>query len=440
MPKHSITPDDLIRKIKSRNIKIAVVGLGYVGLPLAVEFARNGIAVIGIDINPAKIKGLRAGKSHVQDVPDKDIADIVKNKKLIVTTKFESVKSVQAIIICVPTPLNRVKEPDLSFILHATDGIRKYLTRGQIIILESTTYPGTTEEVILPKLTRKGYRVGEDFFLCFSPERIDPGNQKFPMPVIPKVVGGITPQCVKVATALYGQVFYRVVPVSSSRTAEMAKLLENTFRIVNIGLINELAMIAERLGVDIWEAIDAAKTKPFGFMPFYPGPGVGGHCIGIDPIYLSWKAKRHGFDVRFIELAREINTNMPAYVVRRITEVVSKRLKKDTKKTSVLIVGVTYKRNVADTRESPAIEIIEQLLGKKFQVTYFDKFVPSLRFKHVNLKSKPLTENEIKKHDIAVIVTDHSDIDYGMVIKHSKVVLDTRNVLRSFQSAKVVRL
>jgi len=387
-----------------------------------------------------KIKSLQAGRSYIQDVADFDVRNVINRKQLKLSTTFRCIQSVDAIIICVPTPLNRVKEPDLSFILEAINDVAKHINKNKIVILESTTYPGTTEEVILPKLENRGFKVGEDFYLCFSPERLDPGNKKFPFAVIPKVVGGITATCTQVGVALYSQIFYRVVPVSSSRTAEMTKLLENTFRIVNIGLVNELATIAERLGVDIWEAIDAAKTKPFGYMPFYPGPGVGGHCIGIDPIYLSWKAKTHGFNIRFIDLAREINTAMPLYVVTRIKDILEKKGKKKIKQVSILVVGVTYKPDVSDTRESPAFEIMERLLKAKARVAYHDPLIPTLKVNGTTLKSQAIGNSQLKAYDFTVIITHHSTIDYQKLVKHSRLILDTRNALKAFKTSKIFKL
>jgi len=344
------------------------------------------------------------------------------------------------VIVCVPTPLNRVQEPDLSHILDATSKIKAYLHKQQLVILESTTYPGTTDEVILKILSETGLQVGRDFFLCFSSERIDPGNKKFPAPMIPKVIGGITPACTKLGSLLYGQVFYKVVTVSSARTAEMAKLLENTFRIINIGLINELATIARSLKVDIWEVIDAAKTKPFGYMPFYPGPGVGGHCIGIDPMYLSWKAKKHGFNIRFIELAREINMHMPDYVVDRIQSALARKHRKAIQRSKILVLGVTYKRDVDDTRESPAFEIIKKLISLGANVSYHDPFVPKIQIESHKLKSQQLSKREVKSHDLVLILTDHSAINYGQIAHDAKSIFDTRNVMKRYHSPNVIKM
>ncbi len=431
---------NLESRIKGKRAKVAIIGLGYVGLPLAVEFAKKGVQIIGIDISQEKVHSVNSGKSYILDVSSKEIAKVVKSKKLTATVNFSKLKEADAVIVCVPTPLNRVKEPDLSFILGATEQIAKHLQKGQLIVLESTTYPGTTDEVILKRLSSPRMKVGRDFFLCFSPERIDPGNRNFPVPSIPKVVGGITPKCTRLAALLYGQVFTKVVPVSSARTAEMAKLLENTFRIVNIALVNELATIAGALGVDVWEAIDAARTKPFGYMPFYPGPGVGGHCIGIDPIYLSWKAKTHGFNVRFIDLAREINTNMPHYVVEKTQQELAKRKGKAINQAKILLMGLTYKRDVEDTRESPAFEIIEELVKLGAKVAYHDPYVPYIQFNHFSAHSKKLTGSEIAKYDMVLIVTDHTSIDYPLILKHAKLILDTRNVMKNYKNKKLIKL
>lgn len=430
----------LQQKIKSGKAQVAVIGLGYVGLPLAVGFAERGVSVTGIDMDSKKVRQVQAGKSYIRDISASRVRAAVKKGRLRATSDSHALRVMDAVIVCVPTPLNRVKDPDLSYIIHAADSIAKHLRRGQLIILESTTYPGTTDEVLLPKLERKGLKAGRDFFLCFSPERIDPGNKRFPLSEIPKVVGGITPACTDLAAALYGRIFSKVVRVSSARTAEMTKLLENTFRIVNIGLINELAMIAGALGVNIWESIDAAKTKPFGYMPFYPGPGVGGHCIGIDPIYLSWKAKTHGLNIRFIDLARDVNSNMPRYVVQRIQRELATRQKKAIRGAKILILGITYKRDVEDTRESPAFEIIEELHQLGARVAYHDPFVPSVQFDAISLKSRPLTPQEIKRHDLAVIVTDHSGIRYDLLRKHARLILDTRHVIKNASINQVAML
>ena len=430
----------LREKVRKKTATVAIVGLGYVGLPLAVEFSKVGFTVLGIDVDRSKVKTLLRGHSYIEDVTAEAVHENVRKRIFKPTTRFELLKEADAVIICVPTPLNRVKEPDLSYILSATAQISKCLHRGQLVILESTTYPGTTDEVILPELRKSRFKVGHDFFLCFSPERIDPGNKKFPVPTIPKVVGGVTPACTRLGSLLYGEVFNRVIPVSSARTAEMTKLLENTFRIVNIGLVNELATVAGSLGVNIWEAIEAASTKPFGFMPFYPGPGVGGHCIGIDPIYLSWKAKIHGFNIRSIELAREINANMPRYVVERAQRELVQKQKKAINQASILIVGVSYKKDVGDTRESPAFEVVEYLHELGAKVAYHDPYVPKVDLPSIQLRSKALIESEIKRYDMVLILTDHSSVDYAMLLKASKLIFDVRNVMKRFSAKKVVKL
>jgi len=430
----------LEKKLNARDVSVAIIGLGYVGLPLAVQFAERGAKVFGIDLDMKKINSLNKGVSYIQDVPTAKVQRVTQRGNLKASNNYQALKKVDAVIICVPTPLNRAKDPDLSFIIKAADEIAHFLRKGQIIILESTTYPGTTDEVILPKLEASGLKAGKDFFLCFSPERIDPGRKDLPISLIPKVVGGITPKCTKLGSVLYGIVFDKVVQVSSARTAEMAKLLENTFRIVNIGMINELATIAGALGIDIWEVIDAAKTKPFGFMPFYPGPGVGGHCIGIDPIYLSWKAKTHGFNIKFIDLARDVNANMPHYVVQKIQELLARNEKKAINQARVLILGVTYKRDVADIRESPALEVIEELSRLGGKVSYSDSFVPEIKFDKIALKSVALTPKMLKHHDLVAILADHSSVQYSSVVKHSRLILDTRNVLKKIRSEKIVKL
>lgn len=427
-------------KIKDRNACVAIIGLGYVGLPLACTFAERGFSVFGIDTDKKKIASLKRGTSYVSDLSSERLKGVLKSGKLILAANDIFLSKADAIIVCVPTPLNRLRDPDLSILLEAVGTIKSRLRRGQLIVLESTTYPGTTEEIILPILEEKGLKVGEDFFLCFSPERIDPGNSDFFTNNIPKVVGGVTKECSKTGALLYDEIIPDVVKVSSPRTAEMAKLLENTFRIVNIGLINELAVAAKSLDIDIWEAIDAAKTKPFGFMPFYPGPGVGGHCIGVDPLYLSWKARFHGTDLHFIELARRVNAEMPQYVVSQIVYALSQHQKKAVKDAKILILGVSYKKDISDTRESPAIEILEKLNSLGAKLNYHDPYVPELSNEKIHLKSKKLSAKNIKEHDIVVVVTNHSQIDYEEVLKRSRLIFDTRNVLKGMKSPKIVRL
>ncbi|MCM8774814.1 MAG: nucleotide sugar dehydrogenase [Candidatus Omnitrophica bacterium] len=428
------------QKIQSRKAQIAVIGLGYVGLPLAVVFAQKGYRVVGIDTNGQRIDCVNQGKSYIGDVPTAELAAIVRQGRLRATTDTKVLRDVDVVIVCVPTPLNRVKDPDISFIVEATNSIHGTLHAGELIILESTTYPGTTDEVILPALEKSGLKVGEDFYLCFSPERIDPGNRDFKTQNIPKVVGGITPACSRLAGLLYRQITPSVVRVSSSRTAEMTKLLENTFRIVNIGLMNELAQAAGSLNVDIWEAIDAAKTKPFGYMPFYPGPGIGGHCIGVDPIYLSWKARMHGSSLHFIELARRVNAEMPRYVVNRSVHVLNRYSGKAISRSKVLVLGITYKRDVEDTRESPALEILSELKALGAEISYHDPMVPEIRHEGIHLISQPLTAAFLKKQDLVILVTDHSTVNYKRVLAASRLIFDTRNKLSKFKSSKIVRL
>ncbi len=431
----------LLQKIKSKKAKIAVIGLGYVGLPLACEFAKNGFTVTGVDLDGSRIRTLQEGKSYIADVPGEEIAKLVKAGRLKGVSDYQVIgDTVDVVIICVPTPLNRFKDPDMSFIVSAADQIEKRLHQGELVILESTTYPGTTEEVILPQLEKSGLKVGEDFFLCFSPERIDPGNEKYKTSNIPKVVGGVTPACTELAAALYSNITTEVVPVSSSRTAEMTKLLENTFRIVNIGLVNELARAAENLKVNIWEAIDAAKTKPFGFMAFYPGPGIGGHCIGVDPIYLSWKARVHGTDLHFIELARRMNAEMPKYVVSKAVYALNQHLGKAISRSKVMLLGLSYKKDVSDTRESPALDILEELKHLGAEISYHDPFVPQMKYESLSLKSLPLTAETLKKQDLIIITTNHSAFNYSMIVKNSKLIFDTRNVLKKFNESNIVRL
>ena len=432
---------NLNHKIRTRRARIAVIGLGYVGLPLVVALVKKGFSVLGVDLNESRVAAIRRGTSYIEDIPSEDIREGLRRGRLSVASDAELLGTVDAVIICVPTPLNRVKDPDLSFILSATESVGRHLKKGQLIILESTTYPGTTEEIVLPALERSGMKVGRDFFLCFSPERIDPGNKRFPLTKITKVVGGITPQCTKMGVALYGSTMERVIPVSSARTAEMAKLLENTFRIVNIGLVNELAQVADKLGVNIWEAIQAASTKPFGYMPFYPGPGIGGHCIGVDPLYLSWKARLHGVDIHFIELARRINAGMPRFVVERAVYTLNARARKAVSGSRILVLGLAYKRDVSDTRESPAIEIIQELKTLGAKVSYHDPYVPSVKNEKFELKSEPLTPANLRAKALVILTTDHSRFNYALIAKHARLIFDSRNVAHpAFRSKKVIRL
>ena len=431
----------ILSRLKSKQAKVAIIGLGYVGLPLALAFARKKFKVTGVDIDERRVNKILGGQSYVEDIPSKVLSRAVQSGKLKASVDPQALKDADVIVVCVPTPLNRVKDPDLSNILEATEAIRSCLRGGQLIILESTTYPGTTEEVVQPALEKSGLKAGEDFFLCFSPERIDPGNKKFPLNKIPKVVGGINPVSTRLGCAFYAHVTSKVIPVSSARTAEMAKLLENTFRIVNIGLINELAQAAEHLKINIWEAVEAASSKPFGFMPFYPGPGIGGHCIGVDPIYLSWKARLQGVDLHFIELARRVNAQMPHFVVERAVFTLNARLQKAISGSKILVLGVAYKRDVADTRESPAFEILHGLKKLGARVNYHDPYVPEIKNERLSLRSLGLTPANLRSQDLVMVVTDHSGVNYGTIAKYARLIFDTRNISHpSFSKDKVVRL
>jgi len=426
-------------KISKKKANIAVVGLGYVGLPLAVSFAKAGFSVCGIDTDLDRVKKVSKAIKYVSDVSSQDLKKLLKNGTLKSTTDFRVIKKSDVIIICVPTPLKKKYQPDISFILNAVRKIKKFMDRDKLVILESTTYPGTTEEIILPILESSKLKCGKDFYLVFSPERIDPGNKIFSINRIPKVIGGVTENSARLANLLYSKIIKRTIIVSSSRTAETVKLLENTFRIVNIGLINEMAMMADKLNINIWEVIDAAKTKPFGFMAFYPGPGVGGHCIPKDPLYLYWKAKKFGFDSRFIKLASQLNSSMPEYIIARV----GKNLKKSNKiirKSRILVIGVTYKKDIKDLRKSPSIDIIELLMRKKAKVSYFDPYIPYLKIGEINLKSVKLTKSTLNKSDCVIIATDHKSVNYNYILKNSKSIFDTRGVLKNIKNKKVVRL
>ena len=417
---------DLIAKAGRRQIQFGIVGLGYVGLPLAVELAQAGYRVLGFDINPDVVEGLNAGRSHVKDVSD---AELQKQcERFSATTDMSRLSEPDAISICVPTPLSKFKDPDVSFIVAATDAVKRRLRRGQAIILESTTYPGTTREIMLPALESTGLTVGQDFFLAFSPERVDPGNQHFRTRNTPKVVGGITEDCRRVAVALYQPAIDTLVPVSTTEAAELVKLLENTFRSVNIGLVNEMAIVCDKLGVDVWEVIDAAATKPFGFMKFLPGPGLGGHCIPIDPHYLAWKMRGLNYKTRFIDLAGELNTEMPMFWVRKLAEALNSQ-GKAVRGASVLVLGVAYKRDIEDIRESPALDIIRLLQGQGARVTYFDPHVPRFREDGREFRSVELTPAVVAAADCVMIVTDHSAVDYHMIKHTAQLVVDTRNAI-----------
>lgn len=429
---------ELHGKIKSRKLKAGIIGLGYVGLPLAVEFAKAGVEVHGIDIDSRKVDAIRKGKSYIQDVPSREVEKLVSEKKLHATSDFSVLRELDTVNICVPTPLRKSKDPDISYIVSAAQEIARYFHKGMLVILESTTYPGTTEEVILPMLEAKRLKVGRDFFLAFSPERVDPGNPQYQTRNIPKVVGGATSACTRLAAAFYELAIAKVHPVSSCASAEMVKLLENTFRSVNIGLVNELCLMSEKLGADIWEIIDAAATKPFGFMPFYPGPGLGGHCIPIDPHYLAWKARIHGFNPRFIELASAVNAEMPEFVVRKVQAILNEK-GKAIKGAKILVLGLSYKKNVDDIRESPALEILELLEKNGAAVSYSDPHVPELTLHGRTHRSVSLTSAK-KKFDMAVLVTDHSGFDYAAIAKSFPLILDTRNAFRGIAAKNIRRI
>ena len=422
--------DELIFKIMNRKAEIGIIGLGYVGLPLAMALSEAGFKVTGYDISKEKIKLLNAGKSDIDDIPDKQVKSAVESGNFRATDEPKSIAQMDVLSICVPTPLSKTKDPDVRYILAAVDWVKKYFKRGALVILESTTYPGTTQELIQPLLEERGMTCGQDFFLAFSPERVDPGNPKFHTVNTPRVVGGITPSCTKVAKIFYEQTITAVCAVSSTQAAEMVKLLENTFRSVNIGLVNETALMCERLGIDVWEIIDAASTKPFGFMPFYPGPGLGGHCIPIDPHYLSWKLKSLNYYARFIELAGEINSKMPEYVVERIMGLLNRKSARSLNKTNILVLGVAYKRDIKDLRESPALDVIKLLEDKGAKVVYNDPYVPVFNWKGGKFKSTKLTEAVVKKADLVVILTDHTDYNYQWVVDHAKLIFDSRNATK----------
>ena len=419
-------------KLASRQARLGVIGLGYVGLPLCVEMAEAGFSVVGIDADPRKIVEIKAKRSYIGDVPTPVLEKIVSSGKFDATTDPSVLATCDAVSICVPTPLSKTKDPDVSYILDAVKGIKQHLRRGQLIVLESTTYPGTTDELIRAELESDEMRVGRDFFLAFSPERIDPGNRTHGTRNTPKVVGGITPRCTELAVTLYSQFIERVVPVSSARTAEMVKLLENTFRSVNIALVNELASMCDVLGIDAYEVIDAAATKPFGFLPFYPGPGLGGHCIPIDPHYLAWKLKAHDFTARFIGLAAEVNQRMPELVVEKVSAGLNHQ-GKPVKGSRIIALGVAYKRDVSDMRESPALSVIKLLQDRGGRVTYHDPYVPEMTMEHGSMASVPLTDEALRLADCVVVLTDHSSFDIPHIVANSRLVVDTRNVTRGLE-------
>jgi len=427
----------LQHKILEKRARVGIVGLGYVGLPLAVEFARAGFTVTGIDISQEKTRRVNAGDSYVGDIPSDTLQPLVESGKLRATSDFSAVLELDTINICVPTPLRKTKDPDMSFIVSSCQEIARHFHAGQLVILESTTYPGTTDEVVLPILSKSGLIVGRDFFLCFSPERVDPGNPQFQTANIPKVVGGCTPVCTAMGRLFYSQALEQVVPVSSTQVAEMVKLLENTFRMINIGLVNEIALMCDRMDINVWEVIDAAATKPFGFMPFYPGPGLGGHCIPIDPFYLSWKTKQAGIEARFIELAGYINGQMPHFVTDKVQNALND-VAKPIKGSRIHMMGVAYKRNIDDMRESPALDILLLLDRRGAILSYSDPYVPNLRLDGLHLEAQP--ETAAAEADCVVIVTDHAGFDYRALVERAALIVDTRNALKGYNSPKIVRL
>ena len=429
----------LIEKIKTKEARIGIIGLGYVGLPLVIEFCKAGFKVNGFDIDPSKVSALNEGRSYIKHIDSSSLKKSV--KPFFATTDFSGLTEMDCIIICVPTPLNRNREPDLSCVLNTTATIAKYLRVNQLVVLESTTYPGTTDDEMRSVLEKTGLKAGKDFFLAFSPEREDPSNKEFSTSTIPKVVGGYTPECLSVAKTLYDAIIIRTVPVSSTRAAEAAKILENTYRAVNIALVNELKMLFDKMGIDIWEVIEAAKTKPFGYHPFYPGPGLGGHCIPIDPFYLTWKAREYNFATRFIELAGEINTGMPMYVVHKVAEALNVR-EKSIKGSSILILGVAYKPDIDDLRESPSLELIELLKEQGAKVDYNDPFIPEIKeMRHYSLimKSVPLQEDTLKQYDVVLIATRHAAYDYQWLFDHAILIVDTRNAMKDFKGEKIIK-
>ena len=428
----------LKEKIETKTARVGIVGLGYVGLPLAVEFAKAGFHVTGIDLQQSRVDRLMKGESYVQDVPSGEVAKLVKEHRFDATTDFSVVRELDTINICVPTPLRKTKDPDMSYIVSASDEIAKYFHPGLLVILESTTYPGTTDELLLPTFEKHGVKVGQDFFLCFSPERVDPGNPVYQTCNTPKVVGGITQACTEMGKLFFSQALEKVVPVSNTRVAEMVKLLENTFRMINIGLVNEMSLMCDGMDINVWEVIDAAATKPFGFMPFYPGPGLGGHCIPIDPFYLSWKSKQSGIEARFIDLAGNINGNMPHFVVGKVQTALNNH-GKAVKGSRIHIFGIAYKRNIDDMRESPALDVILLLKKLGAQVSYSDPYVPEVRLDGIDLISQDALASA-KQADCCVIITDHSNFDYKGLLDSASLIVDTRNALRGFESDKIVRL
>lgn len=438
----NLVKTELLNKIKNKTAILGVVGLGYIGLPLAVEKAKAGFKTIGFDIQEKRIRWINEGHNYIRDIVDTDLKKVVYKGLLYATSDFSLIKDLDAICICVPTPLDIYQQPDLSYVKNSTEIIANYLHVGMLVVLESTTYPGTTEELVKPILEGKSsLKCGKDFFLAFSPERIDPGNLKYKINNTPKVIGGVTPNCTEVAASLYRQVLQsEVYIVSSPKVAEMEKIYENTFRNINIALANEMAILCHKMGIDIWEVIEAAKTKPYGFMPFYPGPGIGGHCIPLDPFYLTWKAREYNYHTRFIELAGEINRNMPEYIVERIEKILSRKFKKSLNGANILLLGVAYKKDINDLRESPALEIIKKLEEENAVVSYYDPYIPEFTNNGRKYKSlEDINEEKIKERDIVIIITDHSMINYEAVVKNAKIVFDTRNVIK-FNSKKIEKL
>src|SRR5215468_9521536 len=430
---------ELETKIATKTAAFGVIGLGYVGLPLALTFSDAGFNATGIDIDGSRVEAIVAGKSYITDIPDGELQKALRENRFRATTDLSEIRHLDAVSICVPTPLRKTKDPDMSYVISAADAIASELRPGQLIILESTTYPGTTEELILPSLETRGLKVGEDFFLAYSPERVDPGNPNFATKDIPKVIGGVTPRCAELAAMLYGSAMKHIVPVSSTRVAEMVKLLENTFRSVNIALVNEIALMCSHMKIDVWEVIKGAASKPFGFMPFYPGPGLGGHCIPIDPLYLEWKSKIDGFESRFIGLADKVNSGMPRFVVTRAMELLNER-GKAMRGSRVHVLGVTYKRDISDSRESPAIEVIKLLMGLGANVVYSDPFVTTLSVDGEPVESVALSPNTLKACDLAIIITNHTAFDYSEIIRNAPLVFDTRNATDGARARNLVQL
>jgi UDP-N-acetyl-D-glucosamine dehydrogenase len=430
---------NLLEKIDSKNAKIGIIGQGYVGLPLSCQLAKQGFIVTGFEVDESKVEMINSGKSYIDDINSKDLQELLSAKKISADSNFKNLSKMDVLIICVPSPLRKSKDPDISYILEAAKSVKETLKKGQLVILESTTYPGTTEELVLPILEETDLVAGKDFFLAFSPERIDPSNKKFDIKNTPKVVGGLCAKCTDLAAKVYSS-FTEVYKVSSTQAAEMVKLLENTFRAVNIALVNEVALMCDKLNLNVWEIIDAASTKPFGFMPFYPGPGIGGHCIPLDPHYLSWKLKTVNFYSRFIELAGDLNAKMPDYVVSKLQDTLNLK-SKPLKNSKILILGTAYKKDVSDARESPAIDVINILIEKMANVFYYDAHIPAIKNCSCNKILTSLRNlNNLNKFDAVVIVTDHSDVDYKKVLKDAKVVIDTRNVFKNVKSNKIVRI